>query len=192
MTIRFNFDAHKAVAAMAYLVSRLEGQKTDKVKLMKLLYLADRDHFLQEGHPITGDDQYAMPYGPAPSSSLNVLCGQFAPEQAPIFDYLQTRDYEVSFKKLPQPLGLADAERQTLDTTIKKYGAINTWSLSDFTHGLDEYQQVFRPGHSTRIPYELLLKIYSSGRLYRHGRPVITPAMAANMSCPFARSEDDL
>jgi len=38
MEISFDFDARKAALAMAYLVSRMAGQKTDKVKLMKLLW----------------------------------------------------------------------------------------------------------------------------------------------------------
>lgn len=193
MVIRFEFDAQKAVRAMAYLVHRMGGQKTDKVKLMKLLYLADRDHFLQEGRPITGDDQYAMPFGPVPTLSLDLLDGQFAQnDDGGVFTYLQTRDHEVSLKELPEPLGLSPSEIRTMDAVIQQYGAMDTWRLRNYTHELPEYQQVFRPGTSTRIPFELLLALYSSGNLYRHERPVISPEMAGNMSCPFPRSEPDL
>ncbi len=193
MVISFEFDACKAAQAMAYLVSRLEGQKTDKVKLMKLLYLADRDHFLQEGRPITGDDQYAMPYGPVPTLSLNLLDGQFAQnDDGGVFTYLQTQNNEVSLKNLPRPLELSEGELKVLDAVIDRYGAMDNWVLKDYTHQLPEYSRVFRPRTSTRIPFELLLEVYSSGRLYRHNRPVITSAMAANMFCPFPRSEADL
>jgi uncharacterized phage-associated protein len=193
MVITFEFDARKAVHAMAYLVSRLEGRKTDKVKLMKLLYLADRDHFLQEGRPITGDDQYAMPFGPVPTLSLDLLDGQFAQDDdGGVFTYLQTRNYEVSLKELPEPSGLSPSEIRALDAVIQQFGSMDTWRLKDYTHQLPEYRQVFRPGTSTRIPFELLLQLYSSGNLYRHERPVITSGMAANMSCPFPRSEADL
>ncbi len=193
MIIAFEFDACKAARAMAYLVSRMPEQKTDKVKLMKLLYLADRDHFLQEGRPITGDDQYAMPYGPVPTLSLNLLDGQFAQsDDGAVFTYLETRDYEVSLKEIPDPLGLSQTEIRALDAVMQRYGVMDTWRLKDYTHELPEYRQVFRPGTSTRIPFELLLELYSTGNLYRHGRPVITPGMAASMPCPFPRPEPDL
>ena len=193
MEISFDFDARKAALAMAYLVSRMAGQKTDKVKLMKLLYLADRDHFLREGRPITGDDPYAMPYGPVPTLSLNLLDGQFDQgHDGEVFAYLETSDRDVCLKKLPEPLGLEDSEKKILDEIIERYGKIETWTLERQTRKLPEYQRVNRSGTSTRIPFELLLEFYAKDRLFRHGRAVVTSAMAANMSCPFSRSEDDL
>jgi len=193
MEISFDFDARKAARAMAYLVSRMADQKTDKVKLMKLLYLADRDHFLQEGRPITGDDQYAMPFGPVPILSLDLLDGQFEQgRDGEVFAYLETRNCQVCLKKLPAPLELDKSELRVLDAIIERYGAVGTWDLQDLTRKLPEYQTMYRPGTSTRIPFELLLKLYSQGRLFRHDRAVITSAMAANMSCPFSQSEDDL
>jgi uncharacterized phage-associated protein len=193
MLIRFDFDPRKSVQAMAYLLSKMPGQKTDKVKLMKLLYLADREHFLQEGRPITGDDQYAMPFGPVPTLSLDLLNGQFADgEDADIFTYLRTGDREVSLRKIPEPFGLGKTELRILDAVLERYGAMDTWDLCDFTHRLPEYLQVFRPGTSTRIPFDLLLEIYRKGTLFRHNRPVVTSAMAAHMFCPFDRSEADL
>jgi uncharacterized phage-associated protein len=193
MLISFEFDARKAALAMAYIVSRLKGRKTDKVKLMKLLYLADREHFLLQGRPITGDDQYAMPYGPVPTLSLDLLDGQFPEGQdGDVLDYLETRDHEVILRRLPGFGKLDRKERKVLDAVIDRYGAMDTWELTDYTHKLPEYRQVFRPGTSTRMPFELMLKLYASGTLYRHNRPVITSSMAANMTCPFARSETDL
>ncbi|MCK4275964.1 MAG: SocA family protein, partial [Phycisphaerae bacterium] len=61
-TIQFKWRPDKAIQATAYLVGKLG--KVDKIKLIKLLYIADRDHFLQHGAPITGDDQYALNKGP--------------------------------------------------------------------------------------------------------------------------------
>lgn len=192
MIIRFDFNPRKAARAMAYLVSRVMNQKTDKAKLMKLLYLADRDHFLVEGWPITGDDQYAMIYGPVGTLSLDLLDGQFGRRESNIFTYLQTQNWEVYLKSLPQPLELGATELGVLDATIDRYGAFPTWKLVRYTHKLPEYRQVFRPDTSTRIPFELLLEIYSKGTLYRHNRPVITAAMAAHMTCPFPESDADL
>jgi len=191
--IAFSFDARKAAHAIAYLVHRAPGGQIDKVKLMKLLYLADRNHFLEEGRPITGDDQYAMPFGPVPTLSLDLLDGQFAEGQdGGIFEYVETGNYMVYVKRLPDPVELQASERRVLDAVIEQFGDMGTWELRDYTHHLPEYAQVCRPETSTRIPFELLLDLYSNGRLYRHNRPVINQAMAANMVCPFPGPETDL
>lgn len=190
--MRFAFDARKAVEVMTYIVSQLKGRETDKVKLMKLVYLADRDHFLTRGRPITGDDQYAMQYGPVPSLCLDLLDGQFMDEDADLFRNLHTEDHKVSLKQTPEPVRLAGSEREALDRIITHYGEWGSWELVEHTHQFAEYKRVFREGTSTRIPFELLLEIYRPERFYRHNRPVITNEMAANMACPFPKSEDDM
>ena len=85
MKIQYQFDADKAVAAMVAIL-RHTGT-IDKLKLIKLLYLADRDCFLEYGHPITGDRPVAMPHGPVPSGCLHVLNGDI---ESSVFLFLHT------------------------------------------------------------------------------------------------------
>src|SRR5450759_3452798 len=80
MPIRFRFDQDRSVAAVVYLASKLiEG--LDKYKLSKLLFLADKFHLVQYARPITGDEYYALPYGPVPSSILNLLNAVISEEE---------------------------------------------------------------------------------------------------------------
>jgi len=190
MMIAFQFNPRKAIEAMAYLVSRLPGQRTDKAKLMKLLYIAEREHFVQEGRPITGDDLFAMKHGPVPSESLDLLDGQGWNHRG-VFDYLQTENYSVRLVALPE-LHLTESERRVLDEVIARYGVVDTWDLVRQTHRFPEYRQVYREGTSTRIPYELILQFYGGDRLFRDGRAVVTMAMASEMINPFPKSETDL
>ncbi len=64
------FDALKAVAAIGYLVQETEA---DLYSVMKMIYLADKEHLGQFGRTITGDDFTAMPKGPIPEATYN-LC----------------------------------------------------------------------------------------------------------------------
>ena len=65
MAIHFQFDPAKAMQMIGYVVARVGP--VDKVALTKQLYIAERDHFIKHGYPITGDRLYAMPRGPVPS-----------------------------------------------------------------------------------------------------------------------------
>jgi len=188
--IEYSFDASKAKAAMAYVISRLGS--LDKIKLIKIIYLADRAMFLKHGRPITGDRQVAMPYGPVPSRCLDLVNGNFLNEQS--FDVLHVDDNKV----LPTDATKSEAEkldekeRTALDEVMVEHGDTPVWTLVDFVDNLPEYKRTYNNGTSTTIPYELLLELYGNQDQFRDGRAVISPAIAANMNCPFPRSDSDL
>src|ERR1700730_3427036 len=112
MQIRFQFHPDKAIQAMAFMVQRLGT--TDKVKLMKLVYLADREHFIQYGYPITGDKLCAMPWGPVPSHTLDVLNGDMMIPQERIFSFLHVIDNKVELRSSPGESLLGESEREVL------------------------------------------------------------------------------
>lgn len=187
MNIRFKFDPQKALQAMAYVVSRLGT--VEKVKLMKLLYIADRDHFLKTGVPITGDRLVAMPHGPLPSACLAMLDGTRA-GQLDAFEVLHLDDVTVSLKRPVATDRLSSSEIEELDRVVAEHGKTRAWQLVDKTHQFPEYQQTYIDGTSTTIPYELILQLHGDENQFMLGKPVISPAMAQQMVCPFRPGED--
>ncbi|MCX5662185.1 MAG: Panacea domain-containing protein [Planctomycetota bacterium] len=191
--IRFQFDLPKALQAMAFVVHHRGA--VEKVKLIKLLYIADRNHFLAAGHPITGDDQYAMKFGPVPSSCLKVLDGESpVGEREVVFDHMHVIDNSVTLK---QPLmidRLSLSERRVLSQTIADHGHKWRWDLVEETHQFPEYRETYVEGTSTLIPYEVILKHYAGGdeNKWRLNRPVVSTEMASRMNAPFRASEPDL
>ena len=189
MSIRFQFDLSKAIAAMAYVVDRLGA--VDKIKLVKLMYLADRRHLIRHGYPITGDRQVAMRLGPVPSGCLDALNGQL-PHPSRVFDHLHVSDAKVMLLSRPKPDPLEASERETLDRVITEHGGKDTWDLVRETHGYPEYEETYVEDASTTIPYELILRHHGGEDRFRHNRPVISEAMAAHMVSPFRGPENDL
>jgi uncharacterized phage-associated protein len=57
------FDDRRVAQMAAYLLSREKG-RMNHLKLMKLLYLADRESMKRHGQPISGDRFVAMDHGP--------------------------------------------------------------------------------------------------------------------------------
>ena len=192
MPISFHFDLDKALEAMAYIVRRLV--RVEKVKLMKLLYLADRESFLKNAHPITGDALCAMPWGPVPSACLDAVDGELWPAERNdrIFELFHVEDNVVALKHAPSTSLLDDAEKAVLDEVLKQHGATPPWVLVRQTHAFPEYREVYVEGTSRPIPFEMILKHYGSEDQYRHDRPVVSGQMAVHMISPFRGDDADL
>jgi len=187
MQIRFAFSFSKAVQAMSYLLARLGS--VEKVKLMKLIYLADRAHFIQHGAPITGDRPYAMKYGPVPSNTLEMINGEWALGQD-VFKYIHLDDRWVSLRNSPGEDALSASERGVLDDLIRDRGSRAAWDLVNETHKLPEYVESYVEGSAQPIPYERIAKHTGDEARFRMNRAVVGPDTAAQMHCPFPPDED--
>lgn len=141
----------------AYLASKVGGKRIKYMRLMKLMYLADRESFSSYGEPISYDEMFSMNLGLVLSSTLNVVksarIGEgpwaefFSPRQGPT-------DYFVGIKKNAERKDLdclSDADIQVLDNTIKKFGGMDEWMLSEYMH---ENCPEWKFPDGSRIPVE--------------------------------------
>lgn len=190
MRIRYQFNPEAAVQVASYLLGKLGGS-ADKIKLMKLMYLADRDHFLRHGAPITGDDQYALPYGPVPSASLNLLNGMDSDQNPYVLKHVVSTSRQFRNMSSPGSSCLDEKSKQTLDAILAQYGQMHTDTLKNLTHKLPEFVECEVSNSSAPIPYEVILKHHAPDR-FRHNRPVIDEKTGRQMACPFRQSEPDL
>jgi hypothetical protein len=190
MQIQFKFQPEKAIAVMGYILTRLGP--TDRVKLMKMIYLADREHFIRTGVPITGDRQCAMDYGPVPSQCLNLLGDASPLPRDYVFRYLHLNDFRVEMREAPSFDQLGDSERAVLDEIISSAGPKDVWKLVRETHKLPEYTESFVEGTSRPIPYERIAAHSNNDDRFRHGRMVISVEAGAQIDCPFPPADPDL
>lgn len=72
--ISFDFKPDKAIEAIVYLASDPERVTDfDKYKAAKLIFLADKLHLVRHGRPIVGDTYWAIPNGPVPEQTLDMI-----------------------------------------------------------------------------------------------------------------------
>ena len=64
-------EAAIIVEALHYVLSKTK--RAGKIKLIKLVYLADKYHLLKYGRTVTNDDYYAMEFGPVGTTVKDVL-----------------------------------------------------------------------------------------------------------------------
>lgn len=134
----------KATQAAARLLSR-EGGRMNHMKLIKLLYLAEREAIVRYGRPITFDWYYSLPHGPVLSYTLNNINSENGPKEEGYWAAVisERRGHQVGLKDRscdPPNDQLSPAEEALLDEIFEKYGHQNQWQLRDFSHTLPEWQ----------------------------------------------------
>ncbi len=126
------------------------------LKLMKLLYLAEREALIRLGRPILFDYCVSMEHGPVLSQTLNLMHGESDSDGH--WDKAISRpvNYEVSLVDDPGNDKLSEAEDQLIQEIFALHGTKTRWQIRDFTHTLEEWQD---PKHSSiKIDYEDILR----------------------------------
>lgn len=134
---------------------------TDKLKIVKLLFLADKHHLTKYGRTITGDEYYAMKHGPIGSLAMDILnCNEFvlgAEEREYIkrlfthkgnaFEVIEHSRFKYNF--------LSETDIESIDYIITKFGKKGTYQLRDYTHQYPEWKQYkddLTSGRVKRVP----------------------------------------
>jgi uncharacterized phage-associated protein len=150
--IKFQFDRRKAIQAVLWLLKRNNGSM-DKLKLVKLFFLADREHLPRYGRPIIGGNYYAMDYGPVSSELLNLLDKEDPEISALPFNV--SVSHQVSTDGCPDERWLSKSDLDVLDDIYERYGHMDPFQISDLTHKLEAYRKNEPPkGGRKELPYE--------------------------------------
>lgn len=153
MTIDFQLDIDKTREAIVYLVSRSKSG-FEKYIIIKLLFLADKYHLVRYGRPITGDQYFAMPHGPAPNRILDLLNLLISdPDSAPalssVLDVERAYRYPRFVAKRSLPFdNLSQSDMEALDETLSRFGSKEFQELKTLTHDMLAYKKAWRSrGH---------------------------------------------
>ena len=139
-------ETAKIIQAVCYILGRIG--KANKLKLVKLLYLADKCHLVRYGRTITGDDYWAMDYGPVGSTAKDIL-GFDEAFLSREFEYASRMLRKVNqheFEALATcDEGALDALSETdieaLQMILKNFGRMTSNELISYTHRYPEWAQ---------------------------------------------------
>lgn len=159
------FTARKAAQMAAYFADRAGG-RIKVLKLMKLLYLADRESMKRYGEPISFDRYVSMDYGPVLSQTLNLINGAYGDTLRHEWDrWIRDReDHDVSLTRDFERKDLdhlSDADVEILDVVWQAFGGASRWNLSDLTHEFPEWQNP--KGSSIPIEERSILRALGMG-----------------------------
>lgn len=151
------FNERKTAQMAAFFLSK-EGGSMPVLKLMKLLYLADRESMHLYDAPISGDRMVAMPHGPVLSRTLELTNGECSPSQGGWSHWIAGRaGYQVGLAKRTRLnrqsfVALSDADLEVLEDTWSRFGRMTKYQIRDYTH--EHCGEWTNPNGSSReIPY---------------------------------------
>lgn len=123
------------------------------MKLLKLLYLADRRALVELGRPITYDRYVSMPQGPVLSQTYNLMVSEDAPNERSYWHrYIsEPIGYDVKLVEPGPSSDLSPAQETILREVFEEFGHMNRWKLVEFTHQLPEWQDP----HGSSIPISI-------------------------------------
>ena len=154
MTFHFHFE--QTLQASACLL-RLDGKRMGSLRLLKLLYIADREWLAETGEPITGDRPYALKYGPVLSNVYDLIKGNGS-RAGEWDDHIHTEGYAVSLVADPGRGMLSKGIVTKLTEVTERYIQIDDWELSEKTHEFPEWSSHFSGWRgSSPIPWQDIL-----------------------------------
>jgi uncharacterized phage-associated protein len=154
------YDPRKAAQVVSFF-AKCAGGSIHVLKVVKLVYLADREALAHFDAPILSDKFVSMPYGPVNSLTLNHIDG--TADDAPDWNEFLT-DREGHFIGLRNPDitthdldEISPAEMKILQLVWNKFGHMDRFELAKYTHdNCPEWEDPH--GSSNPIPVERIFK----------------------------------
>jgi uncharacterized phage-associated protein len=143
------FDHKKATQAVNFLATQedsLHMKKINKMKAIKLIWIADRYHLRKYGRPVIGDDYKAMPLGPVGSAVRDILIqNSFSLAQEEL-DYSRNfiesvNQYVVRSTSEPDLSVFSKTDVEALKFAFDNFGFMNQFQLKDFSHLYPEWKK---------------------------------------------------
>lgn len=132
------FDKHKAKHLILYLANR-NGGVMNKLKAIKLIWLADRYHLRKHGRTITGDKYVAMEHGPVPSSVKDMIEGKSGFKIASLS--LDPLKHNYSTEEKADLDYFSESDQEAIDLIYKHFGSLDKFGLRDLSHNFPEWKR---------------------------------------------------
>jgi uncharacterized phage-associated protein len=155
--MNFPFKLLKTIQAIGVLL-RFDGiKRMNYMRLLKLLYIADRESLRETGRPITGGPVVAMERGPVLKEVYDLILGQH--REMPLWtQFFRKERYDLLELAEPDVGQLSRYEIGKLQEVAKTYQDDDEWALVDITHTFPEWKQN-DPGKSSKpIPLSSILE----------------------------------
>ena len=151
------FNEAKATQAAARIL-RLRGGNMSYVKLIKLLYLADREALIRWGYPITTDCFVSMDIGPVVSRIYDLIRDEPPPGSILFWRKFisDAENYEVRLLSDPGSSELSGPEQKLIDEVFLQHGRHRRWTVVDYSRSLPEWTHP--DGGALPIHYRDILK----------------------------------
>ena len=159
MTLQFRPKFEKIIEFMLYLAHARPN--ADKYQVVKLMYLADREHINIYGRPITYEQYAALPFGPVASNAMDLMeRDRFTFKKAGVDSLpFEIGTLVIDSKEVPclsRPLRDVDmdifskSDIKVMNDIIERFGSKSFDELFNITHEHRAYKNAWRRRGSAR------------------------------------------
>lgn len=159
------FNEKRTAQAAAFFL-HCAGGRLPLLKLVKLMYLAERESLRRYGEPISGDRLVSMPHGPVLSRTLDMMNGWGGEAQGGWNAWIEDRAghdlalIDPSMIRSPEEdlIELSDGDLKVLDSVWRQFGHMSKYELVNYTHSGACPEWEDPNGSSRPIPMPRLLR----------------------------------
>ena len=157
MSSPFHFHYRKANQAIATLLRAEPQRRMNYYRLLKLLYIADRESIRATGRPIIGGRTIAMDRGPLHSAGFDLTQGKDV-EIATWSRFFSIDKFDLEMISDPGNGELSRREIDVLNRVRIEHENQDDWAVGDSTHEYEEFKKNEpAKGKSKTIPFEDIL-----------------------------------
>jgi uncharacterized phage-associated protein len=154
------FDEAKTTEAAAIFIKHAGGQMS-YMGLLKFLYVADRVSLSKRGRAITGDDYFAMQFGPVLSRTKDLILDKAYPPSEGLWESAIAREgqWDVKLTSDPGSDSLSDAEEKIIERVASVYARYAQDQFGFAKHLHDTFPEVeeVEPRGRKPLPLEKVL-----------------------------------
>lgn len=132
------FELQKTVQALNFFLNQEPSKAMSKMKLLKLLWLADRYTMRNFGYSITRDDYYAMQHGPVGTTTKDILDGQKENDYTSRFIKVVSNT-DIQSIASPDFDEFSETDLSALRIVNSVYGRMTPAQLRTYTHKFPEW-----------------------------------------------------
>lgn len=173
----------KATQALNFFAVKKDG-RINKMKAIKLIFLADKLHLRKYGRPIVGDSYFAMKFGPVGSQSKNVAeLSDRLPKEIGIYarKYIKPTLDKNTFMSLGSvDLGIfSKTDIECLNLVYKEFSDKDQFELARITHKYPEWlkhKKILESGKkkSVSMNYNDFFLDANNEKIFSQDRKVLT------------------
>ena len=153
----FRFNLLKTLQAVSVILRAHPVHVMSRLRLIKLLYIADRESLRETGAPITGDRVVAMQHGPVLSETYDLIKGEHI-RAGEWTEHFENIGYNVRLISDPGTARLSRYEIEKLNDVTRQFEHQWDWAVAEETHSFEEWRRN-DPGDSSKpIPLEHVLE----------------------------------
>lgn len=152
-------STEKIAQVVGVLLRQEPHHTTEYLRVLKMLYIADRESIKEIGRPIIGSQAVAMEHGPLHSKAYDLIKGNHK-DAALWFKYFDTERWFIKMNSETDVSELSRYEVTKLEEISKRYYHYDEWQLSKLTHDFVEWERNYKEDSrsSFPIPFEEIIE----------------------------------